>query len=265
MERLDSTSNNRRITENDTIAIMSGKGGVGKTAVSINLGSAIAEQGYQVTLIDFDLNASNLALELGFLANDDSIHSLIKSGFQAEMMKTSTRLHENLRLLPGSIESSKFSGAESDIIREITEGFDGIKMFDTSPGASEMQKKVIEECNKVIVVVTPFESSFVDGMKTVRMAKESDTEVLGVLVNKKGLSSNEFSIDELEESIDEEILGSVRHADKITGMRDEGMPVIKTDPYSLVAQDFKQISGDLLGENFEKPSLVNRIKGRLNL
>ena len=54
-----------------SIAITSGKGGVGKTSVSIKMAKVLAEDGYRVLLVDFDTNLSNTAVKLGLPINDN--------------------------------------------------------------------------------------------------------------------------------------------------------------------------------------------------
>lgn len=142
-------------------SVVSGKGGVGKTVISANLGLALGEREKQVLLVDADIPSGNLAQYLGmknlnpnlldFLAGEvDSIDEVLRDVAEnVDVLATTSSLRKFL-----SADITKFESFLPDLI----EGYDFV-IIDSPPGISRNSISPIEVSDGLLLVVTPDEAS----------------------------------------------------------------------------------------------------------
>lgn len=146
-----------------TVAITSGKGGVGKTNISVNLALSLSRKGHQVCLFDADLGLANINILLG-LEPDTTLVDVVKGGraFTDIMME-----YEGVTIVPGSSgveELADLSPSDRERLLQSFEslgGYDFI-LFDTSAGVS---RDVVAFClasSEVLLVITPEPTSLTD-------------------------------------------------------------------------------------------------------
>ncbi|MBW1741524.1 MAG: HDOD domain-containing protein, partial [Deltaproteobacteria bacterium] len=147
-----------------TITITSGKGGVGKTNISVNLALHLATLGYRICLFDADLGLANINILLG-LYPEYNLEDVIL--YHRDLEDIIIRNYEGIDIIPGSSGVERMANLEADQIEHLTQSFsklDGYNflLFDTSSGVS---KNVISFClasSEVIVVITPEVTSLTD-------------------------------------------------------------------------------------------------------
>lgn len=154
-----------------TISITSGKGGVGKTSISLKLGQMLADEGSKVLLIDCDYNLSNTAVKLGLPITDNFL-SLIsaKKEFDDCIQKMG-----NFHLLSGcngNVElfdnGSKIDSFIIDIISAHERDYDYI-LLDCAAGIGREILNLNAYCDYRFVVVTPDKSSITDSYSLIKM------------------------------------------------------------------------------------------------
>lgn len=148
---------------NRTVAITSGKGGVGKTNISVNLGLSLSKKGHRVCLFDADLGLANINILLG-INPELTLADVVKgdSTFKDILVD-----YEGVSILPGSSgveELADLSSADREkLLRSFTslEDYDFV-LFDTSAGVS---RDVVAFClasSEVLLVLTPEPTSLTD-------------------------------------------------------------------------------------------------------
>ena len=108
-------------THTQVIGIASGKGGVGKTTVSVNLAVALAQRGHKVMLLDADLGMANAQIALGVHAPFNVGHVLRGDKTLQEVIVTAT---QGVRLVPGASGLRDIAALDAAQIASIVQAFD---------------------------------------------------------------------------------------------------------------------------------------------
>ncbi len=147
-----------------TITITSGKGGVGKTNISVNLALHLATLGYRTCLFDADLGLANINILLG-LNPEYNLEDVLLN--RRDLQDVIIKNYNGIDIIPGSSGTEQMANLEGDqvdhLIRSFSEldGYDFL-LFDTSAGVS---KNVISFClasSEVVLVITPEPTAVTD-------------------------------------------------------------------------------------------------------
>ena len=169
------------------VAVTGGKGGVGKTSVSINLGIALAERGRRVVLLDADLGLANLDVMLN-LAPKITLHDVFtgKSTLRDAILPAPGGFSA---LLAGSgmVENSRMTPEVRDqllaVIAEVAPLYDHV-ILDTGAGISDVVLYAVSLADDVLVVATPEPTSLTDAYATIKvLATQQQRHGVKLLVN----------------------------------------------------------------------------------
>src|SRR6202049_3784169 len=166
------------------IAIGSGKGGVGKTTVSVNLALALTKLGRRVGLLDADVYGPNVPLMMGThetpRGHADSIRPIEKFGVKLMSMGF---------LNPGDKplvwRGPMLHSVIQQFLRKVEWGELDYLLIDLPPGTGDVQLTLIQTApvTGAVVVTTPSDVSLEDARKAVEMFRQVNVEVLGVVEN----------------------------------------------------------------------------------
>jgi ATP-binding protein involved in chromosome partitioning len=166
------------------IAVGSGKGGVGKTTVSVNLAVALAKLGHRTGLLDADVYGPNVPLMMGIQempqVRDEIIVPLEKHGVKLMSMGF---------LNPGDRPLIWRGPMLHGVVRQFTRGVDWGQLdylvIDLPPGTGDVQLSLIQTVplSGAIVVTTPSDVSLEDARKAIHMFQQVRVEILGVVEN----------------------------------------------------------------------------------
>jgi flagellar biosynthesis protein FlhG len=170
-----------------SLAVTSGKGGVGKTFVSANLGAALARQGFKVLVLDADLGLANLDVVLNLpphvtlhdvLVGKRSLdEALMKGPCGMDVLLAGSGMVEYSRLTPGVRE------ALHDVLDQLLPRYDHV-ILDTGAGISDVVLYTVSLAGEVLLVVTPEPTSMTDAYATVKvLAQTQHRRQVQVVVN----------------------------------------------------------------------------------
>lgn len=171
------------------IGIGSGKGGVGKTLISINVGEILAEQGYRVLIFDGDLGLSNIHLMYGIAPLND-LSDLIKG--LATIKELPVKVSENLHFISGGsgfheladIPKQKLIYIIHTLHEFAEENYDYV-VIDTPPGIHKTTLTLLSATDVPIVITTPEPTAIADAYALIKtLNKEEYIKDFYLLVNK---------------------------------------------------------------------------------
>jgi septum site-determining protein MinD len=240
------------------IAIVSGKGGAGKTTLAANLGVALRERGKDVVLVDADLMTSNLSIQLGHFQLPVTIQNVLEG--KAKFSEALYTHPSGVRFIPSSISLKCLYSPTPYRLKNILRRAEGIVLIDSPPGLGREVALVLKACSEVIVVTNPDFSAVADAMKTVSLAREMKKEVLGIVVN-RSTGSFEVKNRDIEEMCGARVIRNIPEDGNIRKSHFMRMPVLLYSPRSKASREFRGLAAYLTGEPAERPSLWRRLLG----
>jgi ATP-binding protein involved in chromosome partitioning len=251
------------------ILVMSGKGGVGKTTVSINLALAIAMKGYSVGIMDTDLHGPNIAKMLGvqgeklYSSSENTIepfevNSPLEGGapIKAVSLALSGNGDDEPVIWRGPIKISVIR----QFLADVNWGNLDFLIIDSPPGTGDEPLTVVQSVPDLagcIIVTTPQEVAILDSRKSINFAKKTDATVLGVVENMSGFKCPHCgdSIDifgkgggeKAAKEMQVPFLGSIPLEQELMQAEDNGRLFMKEFPDSDSARAIVDITDKVLG------------------
>jgi septum site-determining protein MinD len=234
------------------ICVSSGKGGVGKTTVTSNVGAALTEFGADTVVLDANLTNPNLGFHIGIPLYPKTLHDVLKG--DAHITEAMYIHDSGLRVVPAglSVEDLQDTSPEnlSDVLLD-TVGEPDFVLIDSAAGLGNESINAIEASDEVLVVTNPNLPAVTDALKTVNIAEESGTEITGVVLNKVKGHDAELETSEVESMIGHPVIMEVPHHDKVEEALAMKKPLVHHEPDHHVSERFKAVAGDLAGMNYE--------------
>ncbi len=244
-----------------TLAISSGKGGVGKSTVSVNLAVALSLQGAKVGLLDADVYGPNVPQMMGLRQTDVNIVDT-PNGQRFLPLEAHGIKVMSVGLLAEPDHPLAWRGPVlhkivTQFIHEVAWGDLDYLLIDLPPGTGDAQITIVQEspiCG-VILVATPQQVAISDVRRSIHMFRQVGIPVLGIIENMSylicehcgeptpifGSGGGQQLVTELHTSL----LGQVPIDARICTGGDTGYPVTLTDPTSTVGRVFMQIAVSL--------------------
>lgn len=166
------------------ITIGSGKGGVGKTTVSVNLAIALASLGYKVGLLDADVYGPNVPLMMGIQDTPYAVEGRIQP-IEQHGVKLMSMGFLNPGDKPLIWRGPMLHSVMQQFLRQVEWGDLDFLLVDLPPGTGDVALSLIQSApiSGSIVVTTPSEVSLEDGRKAVLMFRQVKVELLGIVEN----------------------------------------------------------------------------------
>jgi len=238
----------------EVIVITSGKGGVGKTTTTANIGTALALMGKKVVLIDTDIGLRNLDVVMGL--ENRIVYDLVDvvEGFcRIKQALIKDKRFEGLYLLPAAQTRDKTAVSPEQMIKlcsELQEEFDCV-IIDCPAGIEQGFKNAIAGASKAIVVTTPEVSAVRDADRIIGLLEANELRNPKLLVNRVRADmvkrGDMMSIDDIIDILAIDLVGVVPDDEKIVVSTNKGEPAV-TDNKSLAGQAYRNIARRLVGE-----------------
>lgn len=243
-----------------TIAVSSGKGGVGKSTVAVNLAVALAKEGYKVGIIDADIYGPSVPTMLGAaedkpklvkIAEKNRLLPVVKYGIK--MMSIGFLVDPNEAVVwRGPMAASALKQFMSDVEWDELD----FLLYDMPPGTGDIQLTLTQSIPLTgsVIVTTPQEISLIDARKGAKMFEKVNVPVLGIVENMSYYSNPDGSKDhifgegggkKLSEEMGITFLGEIAINTAVRIGGDEGKPIVLGNPESTEAKQFVSIARDL--------------------
>lgn len=246
-------------------AIVSGKGGTGKTTTTINLGAALTKFKSDVIIVDANLTTPNLSLYLGAPVVPISLPHVLQK--KARIEDAIYEHHSGMKVVPSSLSLKDLKKINYHLLKDTMESLRKISdhvILDSAAGLGEESIKPIEVSDGVIVVVNPNILSVTDALKTIKIAKDLNKEVLGAIVTRVTYDDSEMSIKSIQEMLEVPILGIIPEDKSVHKSLAKRNAVIHTHPKSRASKSYIDVAAKLLGKK-RKKRFFERFLERLGL
>lgn len=253
--------------------VTSGKGGVGKTTATANIGAGLAKEGKKVVLIDADIGLRNLDLVLG-LENRivfDLVDVLEKKCRSFRQALIRDKRFKNLFLMPSSQSREKDEVKPEQMVElcgELRENFDYV-LIDCPAGIEHGFKNAIIGADAAIIVTNPEVSAVRDADRVIGLLEADEKSDARLLINrmKEGLVKKKqmLGVEDITDVLGIDILGIIPEDEKVLFSTNKGEPLIMDDN-SRAARAYRNVVRRIIDPNctqeisLEDPSIWARLK-----
>jgi septum site-determining protein MinD len=236
------------------ITITSGKGGVGKTTATANIGAALATMGQRVACIDADIGLRNLDVVLGL--ENRIVYDLVdavegRCRLSQAMIKD--KHIPDLYLIPSAQTRDKTAVSPSDMIRicdELRPDLDWV-IVDSPAGIERGFKNAIAPADEVIVITNPEVSAVRDADRIIGIVEAEEKGTPKLLINRLDpemvKQNNMLSADDVVDLLAIHLLGIIPEDKAVLISTNQGTPIALNDK-SLAGQAYQNIARRLMGE-----------------
>lgn len=265
------------------ITVTSGKGGVGKTNITINLAIALSELGYRVVILDADFGLANIDVLFGIIPQHtlvDVIHNrknilevLCDGPNNVKFISGGSGVEELIKIEKGQLDKFISNITLLDRLADII-------LIDTGAGLSDNVMNFVMAADEVLLVTTPEPTSITDAYALIKMVSNRDkNKVIRVVVNKaENLSEASDILNKLSLVADKFLslklnpLGYILQDDMVIKAVKLQQPFLLNFPKSQAARSIRELSRKLVEEKDKKQDnettgirgFVNRLVSFLN-
>lgn len=256
----------------EVVVVTSGKGGVGKTTTSANIGMGLGKRGYRVAIIDFDVGLRNLDLLMGCERRVvyDLINVIEGEGALKQALIRDKNCN-NVYILPCSQTRDKDRLTEEGVARVIQElrddGFDYI-ICDSPAGIERGAQMAMMHADRAIVVTNPEVSSMNDSDRVVgllesitKKGRDMKVELLVTRYNAKRVQKGDMlEFDDIKSMLNIPSIGIIPECESIISASNNGKPAI-LDEERDASIAYEDAISRFLGETVEMKFLKERKSG----
>jgi len=256
------------------ITITSGKGGVGKTTTTANLGIALARMDQKVVVIDADIGLRNLDIVMGLenrIVYD--LVDIIEGRCKLRQALIKHKLFPELYLIPAAQTRDKTAVSPADMIQltdQMRQEFDYI-LIDSPAGIERGFRNAVAPADEVLIVTNPEVSAVRDADRVIGLLEAENKKAPRLILNRAKVEQirkgEMLSAEDVTDILAIKLIGIVPEDDQVVPSSNSGVPITLNDN-SRAGQAFRNIARRLMGEDVpfmtldEPTSLLKRL-GRL--
>ena len=267
-----STSNNRApVKRAKVVTVTSGKGGVGKTTTTANIGVALAKLNQRVTLIDADIGLRNLDIVMGL--ENRIVYDLVDVVEGRCKLRQAMIKHKQLPelyLIPAAQTRDKTAVSPADMIQltdQLRQEMDFI-LIDCPAGIERGFRNAIAPADEVLIVTNPEVSAVRDADRIIGLLEAENKSPAKLILNRVKAEmvrkGEMMSAEDVTDILAIKLIGIVPEDDSVVSSSNSGTPLSLTDT-SRAATAFRNIARRLMGENVpfmqldDSPNFFKRI------
>jgi ATP-binding protein involved in chromosome partitioning len=258
------------------IAVASGKGGVGKSTVTVNLATALAELGYKVGIIDADVRGFSVPRILGVTdkpraVSENEIIPPEVNGIKAISMGSFVGENE-----PVIWRAPLLAGALEQFFKDVRWGELDYMLIDLPPGTGDMPLNIMQKVPhaETLVVTTPQVTATKVAGRIGAMADKMDHQIIGVIENmayykcpecgRKDYIFGENGGQDLADFMKTELLGQLPLISEVRRRSDSGKPIVFDEPEAEISKEFIKIAKHLAEREAGFDEKVEPLKLNMN-
>jgi septum site-determining protein MinD len=237
------------------LAVVSGKGGVGKTTFVANIGIALTNYGKRVLVIDCNVTTPHLSYYLGVKNYSITLNHL----FEGKIDPVFAPQDQNgVMFIPASekffdLRQVDMKQLEKIVARLRDEGRFDFIILDAAAGLGREALGTVNAADEIIFVTTPTAPSIMDITRCDEVARLMGHKKFGMVLNMVRGKDHEIPVDKAEDLFNAPVLGRIPYDEGILDSTAEGVPITWMRPDSRSASAFKEIAAQLISNDFTEP------------
>ncbi len=239
--------------------VTSGKGGVGKTTVTANLGTALSVLGKTVVVIDADIGLRNLDIVMGLESRVVyTSMDVIQGNCDLKKALVKDRRSENLHLLAASQKDDKTSIQPEQmrkICMELKEEYDFV-LIDSPAGIEQGFQNAAAGADAAVVVTTPDVAAVRDADRIIGLLQQRDLNDISLIINRLDQAmvkrGDMMDQEDVVDILSVRLIGVIPEDDAVVVSSNRGLP-LALEPNAMAARAFKRVAQRLLGEEIPIP------------
>lgn len=236
----------------EVIVVTSGKGGVGKTTTTANLGAGLSGLDKKVVVVDTDLGLRNLDVVMG-LENliVYNLVDVIEGTCRLKQALIRDKRYENLYLLPSAQTKDKSAispGQMKKLTSQLKEEFDYV-LLDCPAGIEQGFQNAIAGADRAIVVTTPEVSAIRDADRIIGLLESNHLKDISLIINRIRMDmvrkGDMMSVDDVTEILSVPLIGAIPDDERVVVGTNQGEPIVGGD--SKAGKAYQNICKRILG------------------
>jgi ATP-binding protein involved in chromosome partitioning len=237
----------------NVVAVGSGKGGVGKTTVSVNLALALAEAGARVGILDADVTGPNVPLMIGASGEPRSYNNKIEPlmSYGVKVISIAFFVPEGQ---PVIWRGPMVGGAIQQFFNDVDWGELDYLIVDLPPGTGDASISLAQlvPLSGVVIVSTPQDVALLDAKKSLAMFQKLEAPIIGIVENMSYFTCphcgdridifGHGGAERAAESLSVPFLGRIPINPEIRMGGDDGVPILRGNPQGLEAEAFRDVA-----------------------
>ncbi|MDK2875713.1 MAG: septum site-determining protein MinD [Archaeoglobaceae archaeon] len=235
-----------------TITVASGKGGTGKTTITANLGIALTQLGYDVTIVDADITMANLELMLGMEGLPVTLQNVLAG--EAKIEEAVYVGPGGVKVIPAGVSLEGLRKANPEKLEEVLTriiGSTDILILDAPAGLERSAIIAIAAAQELLLIVNPEIASITDGLKTKIVAERLGTKTLGAVINRLTGWGIDMAKSEIEAILETKVIGIIPEDPEVRKSAAFGKPVLLSAPNSPASIAIRELAYAVAGKKKE--------------
>jgi septum site-determining protein MinD len=233
------------------ITVASGKGGVGKTTITSNLGVSLSIYGERTVVLDADIAMANLELVLGMEGKSVTLHEVLSG--EAEIEEAIYEGPGGVRVVPAGISLEGIRNVNvnrlEDALTKLMENTD-ILLIDAPAGLEKDALAALASADELLLVTNPEVPAISDALKTKIIASKLGVNILGVVINREQYDKTFLTVEEIETILEVPVLAVVPNDPEVSRAAAFGEPIVIKNPKSPTTNAIMKLAADLIGEEY---------------
>ena len=232
------------------IALISGKGGVGKTTITANLGIALAKRNIKVCLVDSDLAMANLSLLLNMQSCPITLHDVLLG--EASVQDAIYDGPAGIKFIPSGLSLENYRRVDPErletVISAIKSQFDFIIM-DAPPGIEKDVLAIMNSCDEILLLTNPTAPAIADVLKAKITSQRLGKKTIGVIVNMLRGEKGEISDQDIMKMLELPVYGLIPYDEEVrkSFLQEKVSPVMVRKPNCPAALAIQKSAAKLAG------------------
>ncbi len=232
------------------ISLISGKGGVGKTTITANLGIALAKRGLNICLVDADIAMANLSLILNMQNSPITLHDVLLG--EASIQDAVYDGPSGLKFIPSGLSLENYRRVDSErlqsVIGLIKQQFDFV-LLDCAAGIEKNVMAAISASDEVLLIAMPTSTSIADVLKAKIVSQRLGSKPIGILINFMRMEKGEIKKDDIMKMLELPVFATIPYDDELrrSSMSENPQPIMIAKPNTPAAVAIQKAAAKLAG------------------